>query len=1290
VAGDVAGGNGMMTDCGMLTLRARPLGWLLACAVLLGAGSARAAEPVRGEVRVFNDSGYARLVFRLDEHVDASVNQAGAIVVISFKKPVDIPVDRLNAGAPDYISAARRDPDGAAIRLALARKVKVNTIPAGEWLYVDLLPDTWAGVMPGLPQEIIDELARRARDAERQLHKQKAGIREMTPPTIRVRTATQPTFVRYVFEMPDQVNVVPERSDEALTLTFDRPIKWDLGEATAALPPTLRSIESVLDYDSTKISFTLNGNPDVRNFREDRSIVVDIGLGGAKPKVVAEQGGKKPVPEKKAEKPAPAGKVAAATPKIEAPATVPAKDNALAADSEKQAMAAAPAPAAAPPVAAPVAPAVAPAPAAMATPNAAPVAPAPAPAAAPAVDASPTVAPVKPADLPKAEASKPIMAPAATEKPPAPSMAEAKPPAPDPNAPVVVNLRQSGDTLRLEFPFAVPTPAAVFRRADTLWLVFDTAAKINLAALATSETSQLIRSNTVDRGADGEVIIRIKLERPQIASLTADGPSWLLTIGDAGAAPTRPLVIARGVTDKNHASISIPFEHAQKVHRIDDPEVGDRLMVITALGPARGFLKPLDFVELRALPTTQGVVVQPLADDVAAELFPDRITVSRPGGLTLSSGAIGERAANTFTFNPLLFDTQLWGFDRESKFNERQDELVRVAAMAPNAKRYQARLNLARFYIARDMGAEAKGVLEVALSDLHGDDVTGTVLKGISDLLLHRPEDALKDLSNPMVGSQLNAPTWRAVALAREGKWTEARQQFKNMEAAMGTLPIELQRMTLREALRSAIEVHDFNGAARMFDEFDTIGVPPELEASMAVLTGKLDEGLGRTEDALAAYRLAADSRDRRAASQGRLRELVLRYTMGDVPRKDAIGQLETLTTVWRGDDTEAEGLKLLAHLYTEDSRYREAFHVMRTAMTAHPNSDLTRQIQDEAATSFESLFLGGKGDALPPVEALGLFYDYRELTPIGRRGDEMIRKLADRLVSVDLLDQAAELLQHQVDHRLQGAARAQVATRLAVIYLMNRKPDRALSTLQTTRTAELSNESRDQRMLLEARALSDIGRHNVALEVIANLQSHEAIRLRADILWAAKRWRQSAEQIELLYGDRWKQFTPLTESERADILRAAIGYSLANETISLARLREKYAAKMADGPDNHAFDVVSSPVGASGAEFQDVAKTVAGVGTLDGFLRDMRARYPDLSTAAGDKAAQPPAKPKPKPGPQAKAVQPSDEKAAANAPVKPSAASSPLPPKQPGAPKADPSPTGSISRMIQGPATGR
>ena len=61
--------------------------------------------------------------------------------------------------------------------------------------------------MPGLPQEVIDGLVRRAREAERQLHKQQAEEKNKKPPLVRVKVANQPTFVRYVFAMPGTVNV---------------------------------------------------------------------------------------------------------------------------------------------------------------------------------------------------------------------------------------------------------------------------------------------------------------------------------------------------------------------------------------------------------------------------------------------------------------------------------------------------------------------------------------------------------------------------------------------------------------------------------------------------------------------------------------------------------------------------------------------------------------------------------------------------------------------------------------------------------------------------------------------------------------------------------------------------------------------------------------------------------------------------------------------------------------------------------------------------------------------------
>jgi tetratricopeptide (TPR) repeat protein len=473
-----------------------------------------------------------------------------------------------------------------------------------------------------------------------------------------------------------------------------------------------------------------------------------------------------------------------------------------------------------------------------------------------------------------------------------------------------------------------------------------------------------------------------------------------------------------------------------------------------------------------------------------------------------------------------------------------------------------------------------------------------------------RPADALKDLAHPAVGDHFDAPLWRSLAYAGLGKWPEARQGFKNVEAAIATLPIELQRAVTRAAFQAAVEMRDFAEAGHLLEALETLGASGD-DASVLVLKGRMAEGLGRIADALAAYQAAAAGANRPAAAQGRLRALVLRNGLGRISRADAIKDLESLTIAWRGDTTELEAQQLLGRLYGEAGRYRDALAAMRIAATARVETEIVRRVQDEAAALFDALFLGGNADALPPVEALSLFYDFRDLTPVGRRGDEMIRRLADRLVSVDLLDQAAALLQHQVDHRLQGAARAQIAGRLAVIYLLGRKPDRALQTLQTSRTADLPNELRNQRLLLEARALSDTGRHDLALEVVVNLQGREVDRLRADVLWAARRWSEAGEQIEKLYGERWREFAPLSEAERADILRAALAYSLADDAIGLDRFRQKYAAKMGEGPDKNAFAVAIDRKAVDSTEFAEIAKKVSAADTLDSFLRDVRAHYP-------------------------------------------------------------------------------
>jgi len=1161
---------------------------LLAILLLLYPAAAGAAS-VKGDVAISTKEGYARLVFTLAEETDAEVRLANGILIIAFKQPVDVSVDRIPFAAASYVGAARRDPDGTAVRLALNRKVTVNSMAAGEKLFVDLLPEGWTGLPPGLPQEVVEELAKRAREAEKKVRQRMATAQQRALPPVRVRVGVQPTFTRYTFALPMLVPVSTERADDRMTFTFEAPLKFDLSDAQAALPPMVGSIEAQAGADTMAVRFEFIGKTDVRTFREDNTYVIDV-------MPIAPRGEASAEPDK-----SDPSVIAAA---LNEPRTAPAQSS-LRPPEKAQA----------PPVAK------------------APETPSDKPAAAPAGIAASKGSEQR---MPLPEPSEP---PATI---PAREAEDVKPAFADPAAPVVVDVRRQGEALRLTFPFVVPTPAAVFRRADAIWLVFDSQAPIDINKI-TAQSGRSIRNATVTRSRQGQVI-QLKLDKPKLTSIGAEGLTWTVVVGDMMLEPTQPLSVVRVAQGGGRASVTIPFDAPSQLHRLSDAEIGDTLLVVTALGPARGFLKPQEFVEFSALVSTHGVVIQPRADDVVAEVTNDKVVVARPGGLTLSDAnmraaagparASGDGARHTKASSLFVLDPQTWGFDREGNFRERQEQLVAAAASADESQRTPARLNLARFYMARELVAEAKGVLDATTLDENAvTDGSALLLRAVSNVMLGRGADAMKDLSHASLGHRSDTTLWRALALAQQGKWAEAREGFRSLDTATATLPVELQRHAFHEAVRAAVEVRDFGAAQSLLNEFETLGKAPARDADLAVLRGRIMEGLGRLAEALTYYRAAAESADRPAAARGRLREIALRHSVGEMKREAAIPALESLATGWRGDETEAEALQLLGHLYGEENRHRDAFQVMRTALIAYPNSETTRRIQDEAAVAFEQLFLGGKGDAMPPIDALSLFYDFRDLTPVGRRGDEMIRKLADRLVSIDLLDQAAELLQHQVDNRLQGAARAQVSVRLAVIYLMARKPDRAIQVLRTSRSGDLPNELRSQRLLIEARAQSDVGRPELALEVIANLAGHEVERLRADILWKARRWHAAAEQIERFLGERWSKFTPLSDTERADVLRAAVGYALSEDAIGLDRLRTKYAPKMPEGPDRRAFAVVTAPFSSNAPEFGEVAKMVAGADTLDAFLRDIRARFPDTTGPAAITPAQPPA-----PGPGAAA----------------------------------------------------
>jgi hypothetical protein len=152
--------------------------------------------------------------------------------------------------------------------------------------------------------------------------------------------------------------------------------------------------------------------------------------------------------------------------------------------------------------------------------------------------------------------------------------------------------RRDSDGLRVTFSFGTPTPAALFRRADTVWLVFDHTSPIDIEPIRSKGGAIMgdVSRLPLEKGQ----AIRIRLNRPQIPSLESEGRSngadWTLTFADRGQASPLPLTVLRNIADPALASVTVPLANPGALHRLVDPDAGDTLLVVTAPPPTRGLI----------------------------------------------------------------------------------------------------------------------------------------------------------------------------------------------------------------------------------------------------------------------------------------------------------------------------------------------------------------------------------------------------------------------------------------------------------------------------------------------------------------------------------------------------------------------------------------------------------------------------------------------------------------------------------------------------------------------------
>ena len=702
------------------------------------------------------------------------------------------------------------------------------------------------------------------------------------------------------------------------------------------------------------------------------------------------------------------------------------------------------------------------------------------------------------------------------------------------------------------------------------------------------------------------------------------------------------------------ATLKAAVAGATKVVQMADPQAGDTLDVVTALGPAKGLPSRRDYVQMAVLPSIQGLAIESHIDDLQVARDGDIVHIGRKVGLALSpSFATQEDARLTVdapkpAAMPALIDAD-WSKTGPKGFLDRYHRLLDAATLESankdKAAPVGARMALARFLVGSELSFEAIGVLNdtARANPALMDNPEFRGLRGVARVMSRRYKEAEADFSAPVLAEDRSSALWKSYIASQLAQWPEARTQFvKGAEAYNMFSPTWRARFARADA-QAALAQGDLPSAdARIHLALaDKTDVYEELATRL--VQARIIEQEGHKDRALRMYTAISGAPRESLSSPALLRATQIKLEMGKATPAQAAQVFDGLRYRWRGDLPPGAGDDPCTGPALSEpgplprgagsaalGRPAPAGPAGSPAAVVRPQCGLPRPLPRTAAPT-----------TAEPVQALALFYDFKELTPIGSDGDLMVRKLVRRLVDVDLLDQAGELLKYQADNRLDGVPKAQVATDLAVIYLMDKKPEQAIQAINSSRTTVLPNALNAERRLVESRAWMGVGKYDTALEIIEKDNTKEGQDLRAEINWKQKDWAKAGPQFEKAMGDRWKNPAPLSADEEGKLLRAGVAYSLAGDDAALTRLSNQYKGFFDGAHNPEALRIALTGVSTNRLSVADFGRVSADNEAFTGWVAKMKDRFKTRPAPTGPTkaAAAAPVKAAPAPAKQAQAA---------------------------------------------------
>ncbi len=626
--------------------------------------------------------------------------------------------------------------------------------------------------------------------------------------------------------------------------------------------------------------------------------------------------------------------------------------------------------------------------------------------------------------------------------------------------PAVPVVRSEGQGLRFKWPD--PVTAAAFTRGPYVFLVFNKRAPLDLSAVRIPPPDDLV-GEIRQIPSDGSTL-RLTPPPNTYYAIRGEGHDWVVEMTRRPRRPDVPAIVGtKNESDPQSARVTVMLRGGQAVMTLKDPEVGDELRIVPTAVAGSGVEDEHDFPQFKILPSAQGLVVLPEADGITVRPLGPVIEIFSSKGLMLSSpDDVPTRQDSNLDPEslPRIFSFPEWRRDDGRSYLARKRELETTLSSAPANNRNPARLALARFLFAHGNAVEADGALEIMA--LQTPAIANTrlyrSLRGAVSLMAGNLEEASKNLRHASLDREPELAMWRATLDMAEGNPRGAIDQIsKGPDLSKDYPPPYNNRIGLAVA-EALIELGDIPAARDRIEAVMASGPTPGEETQARYLRGRLAILEGKQTEAQAIWTsIERGSIYSPARVLAALALVDLQLREKRMTEAQAAQQVERLRYAWRGDDIEFAVLRRLGELEINAGEVRKGLASLRDLIALKPDGREVAAVTRQMSNAFEKFFMEGQADKLSPIIAIGMFREFKHLVPDGPTGNAMTRNLADRLIKVDLLDQAAEILDTLIKTRLDGEAKADAGGRLAFTYLLDQKPAQALAAVDATDQAGIS-----------------------------------------------------------------------------------------------------------------------------------------------------------------------------------------------------------------------------------------